>query len=124
MSRELFENALAEVKSFYEASEELSAFKKFPDDGAIEWREIEPFYINPATLFAEDKDIQSGEYSSVRDALVAVKDAAFWRETYKDTNIGDDSLNRFACYELFGWEGHFRCQETRGFMVYSTGDLY
>ncbi len=124
MSRGLFENALAEVKKFYEASTELSQFKSFPDNDQLKWQELEPYYINPARLFAEDTTLNSDEYSAVKDALVAVKDAAFWRETYKDTSIGDEFLNRFGCYELFGWEGHFHCQESRGFIVYSTGDLY
>ncbi|MDJ0613094.1 MAG: dimethylsulfonioproprionate lyase family protein [Rhizobiaceae bacterium] len=124
MSRELFENALREVRRFYEASQELSGFKAFPGDDGLRWQELEPHYINPATLFSEDQSIQSGQFSDALDALLAVKDVALWRETYKDTNIGDDFLNRFGCYELFGWEGHFHCQETRGFIVYSAGELY
>ena len=124
MSQDLFENALAEVRSFYEASDELSGFCQFPNEAQLEWCERDPHYINPATLFAEDVSLQSEQFSSVRDALIAVKDVAFWRETYKQTDIGEEFLNRFGCYELFGWDGHFQCQETRGFIVYSTADLY
>lgn len=124
MSQELFENALAEVKAFYEASQELTAFQAFPQSDEFKWADLDPYYINPATLFAEDTSLQSDKFASVRDALIAVKDAAFWRETYKDTNIGEDFLNRFGCYELFGWEGHFSCQSTRGFIVYSDNGLY
>jgi len=124
MNQDLFENALSKVRGFYEASKELSDFQPFPENDAFQWQELEPHYINPATLFSEDSTLDSDQFSDVRDALIAVKDAAFWRETYKDTNIGEEFLNRFGCYELFGWEGHFHCQETRGFMVYSSGDLY
>lgn len=124
MSEPLFEHALDEVRRFYEASKALSDFYAFPEQDAFQWRELEPHHIHPATLFAKDESLNDGAFPTVRDALLAVKDQAFWRETYKDTNIGEDFLNRFGCYELFGWEGHFQCQETRGFMVYSTGDLY
>lgn len=124
MTQHLFEKALAEVKAFYEASMDLMAFQTFPDDNELEWANLEPHYINPATLFAEDASLVSDRFSSVRDALIAVKDGALWRETYKDTNIGDDFMNRFGCYELFGWNGHFHCQSTRGFIVYSPGGLY
>jgi len=124
MSQELFENALAEVKAFYEASPQLMAFQTFPDDSEFKWSNLEPHYINPATLFAEDKTLFSDGFASVRDALIAVKDSALWRETYKNTNIGSDFMNRFGCYELFGWEGHFSCHSTRGFIVYSQGELY
>ena len=124
MSRELFETALSEVRRFYEASPELVQFNPFPDDTDLNYRELDPYYINPATLFSEDESLVDGKFPAVRDALLALKDHAFWRETYKDTNIGDAFLNRFGCYELFGLEGHFDCRKTRGFMVYSTGDLY
>ncbi len=124
MTQELFENALAEVRAFYEASPELMAFQKFPETEETKWANLEPHYINPATLFAEDNSLYTDKFASVREALIAVKDSARWRETYKDTNIGEDFMNRFACYELFGWEGHFSCQSTRGFIVYSDNELY
>jgi len=124
MSKDLFENVLAEVKSFYEASPDLMAFHNFPDENDLQWEKKEPHYIHPATLFAEDKSLNTDKFAPVRDAMIALKDDALWRETYKDTNIGEDFLNRFGCYELFGWEGHFHCRSTRGFIVYSDNGLY
>ena len=124
MAREVFEKALQEVKGFYEASPALTDFHAFPSSEELSWRELEPHYINPANLFAGDSSLSPGQFDSVKDALLAVKDDARWRETYKDTNIGDDFLSKFGCYELFGWEGHFDCQSTRGFIVYSPGGLY
>ncbi len=124
MSRELFEEALNQIKSAYEAEPAMTAFHPFPEDSELSWNPMDPHYINPAALFAEDQSLETENFSSVRDALLAVKDVATWRETYKDTNIGDDFLNRFGCYELFGWEGHFHCQSTRGFIVYSPEGLY
>ena len=124
MAREIFENALAEVKRFYEASPEMTGFTPFPDGSQLAWRELEPYKIHAADLFAEDSGLETSEFASVRDALIDLKDQALWRETYKDTNIGEDFLTRFGCYELFGLDGHFRCETTRGFIVYSPGGLY
>ena len=124
MSRDLFENALREVKRFYEAEPVMMAFTPFPSETQLQWAERKPYHINPADLFAADDSLTSDHFASVRDALIALKDAAFWRETYKHTNIGDDFLNRFGCYELLGLDGHFHCRETRGFIVYSPGELY
>lgn len=124
MSRELFENALAQVKAFYEAEPALTEFKDFPPASDLVYNSLEPHHIDPATLFAADKSLETRDFGAVRDALIAVKDVAHWRETYRGTNIGEDFLNRFGCYELFGWEGHFRCQSTRGFIVYSDAGLY
>lgn len=124
MSRDLFEKALQQIKTAYKAKAEMNAFIPFPTESDLSWNELEPHFINPANLFAEDSSLDTKEFSELRDALIAVKDVAQWRETYKDTNIGEDFLNRFGCYELFGWEGHFHCQKTRGFIVYSPGGLY
>ena len=124
MTKEVFDKALAEVKAFYEASSDLQTFCPFPQADDLNFREMEPHFINPASLFANDDSLYTDRFASAKDALLAVKDDAYWRETYKDTNIGDDFLNRFGCYELFGWDGHFECHSTRGFLVYSTGDLY
>lgn len=124
IARDLFEKALVEVKAFYDANPDMVSFHPFPERDELEWQEKEPHYIQPADLFAEDSTLKTENLSSVRDALIAVKDHAFWRETYKDTDIGDDFLSRFGCYELFGWEGHFICQTTRGFIVYSPPELY
>lgn len=124
MSRALFDHALEEVRKFYEASDAMMQFQNFPEPSELEWTELEPHYIDPATLFSEDKSLVTDKFSDVRDALIALKDDASWRETYKDTNIGDDFLTRFGCYELFGWDGHFHCRSTRGFIVYSPAGLY
>lgn len=124
MSQDLFETALAEVKAFYKASEELSAFNRFPAEDDLEFRELSPFLIQPAELMANDPTVRGSAFHTVCEALMNVKDHALWRETYRGTNIGEDFLGRFGCYELFGLEGHFDCQTTRGFLVYSDGDLY
>lgn len=123
-AQDLFETALREVKAFYEASEELSNFVSFPSEDELNWKDREPFLINPAQLMAKDDSLDSEQFASARDALIALKDVAFWRETYRDTNIGEDFLNRFGCYELLGLEGHFDCDKTRGFIVYSDAGLY
>ncbi|MGI9352447.1 MAG: dimethylsulfonioproprionate lyase family protein [Rhizobiaceae bacterium] len=122
MNKQLFDHAFEEIRLAYESHPEMAKFCEFPTD--IEWREMPPFLIPPARLMAEDSSLETTEFESLRDALVAVGDDAHWRETYRGTNIGEDFLSRFGCYELFGWEGHYQCQSTRGFLVYSTGGLY
>ena len=124
MSRELFDTALQQIKVAYEAEPAMTSFHPFPQTDELSWNPMDPHIINPAKLCAEDDSIVSEKYTALRDALIAVKDVASWRETYKNTNIGEDFLNRFGCYELFGSEGHFQCQSTRGFVVYSAEGLY
>ena len=123
-SRELFDEALRQVGAFYRSSTQLCSFQAFPDDNELEWVELEPFHINPADLMVKDQSLTTDRFDAVRDALIALKDVAHWREAYRGTNIGEDFLSRFGCYELFGLDGHYHCETTRGFIVYSPGQLY
>ncbi|MEM7289353.1 MAG: hypothetical protein AAF412_03090, partial [Pseudomonadota bacterium] len=88
MSQDLFESALAEVEAFYRASPELMAFQTFPEHQDLDRAERGPFPINVTDMIASDQSLASENFARVRDALIAVKDQACWRETYRDTNIG------------------------------------
>ncbi|MEM9277050.1 MAG: dimethylsulfonioproprionate lyase family protein [Pseudomonadota bacterium] len=122
MSRALFENALEKIRQAYERHPDMVEFCPFPND--VNWRTVEPHFLPPARLMAQDASLETDEFEELRDALIAAGDDARWRETYKHTNIGDEFLSKFGCYELFGWDGHFECRSTRGFLVYSPGGLY
>ena len=124
MSKELFEAALAEIRNLHESSSDMSAFQQFPGSDDTEFQTYEPFHILPADHMAKDQSIRGGAFETVCKALHDLKDHALWRETYRGTNIGEDFLSRFGCFELYGLSGHFHCETTRGFMVYSTSDLY
>ncbi len=72
----------------------------------------------------DDNSLLTDNYSKLRDAFIAPWQHANWRETYQGTDIGEDFMSRFACYELFGHDGHFQTDKMRGFLVYSDADLY
>ncbi|MEM7214531.1 MAG: dimethylsulfonioproprionate lyase family protein [Pseudomonadota bacterium] len=122
MSRHLFDTALSEIREAYEGHPDMMEFCPFPKD--VIWRDVAPYLTEPAKRMVEDNSLDTDEFEDLRDALIAAGDDAKWRETYKHTNIGDDFLSKFGCYELFGLEGHYECQTTRGFLVYSPGGLY
>ncbi|MEM9330339.1 MAG: dimethylsulfonioproprionate lyase family protein [Pseudomonadota bacterium] len=122
MSRDMFESALAEIRMVYEEHPALCEFLAFPSD--VVWQAQEPHITPPALLMAQDESLETSLYKTLKDALISAGPHAKWRETYKGTNIGEDFLRRFGCYELFGLDGHFACQSTRGFLVYSPGGLY
>lgn len=120
--QELFKNALEEVKSLHRTNETVKDFVSFPDD--CSWIELKQHQIPGAKLMHDDTSLESKDYGNLRDAFIAPWEYADWRETYRDTNIGEDFLSRFACYELYGHEGHFKTQKARGFLVYSDANLY
>ena len=122
--RTLFDTALSSVETFYKASNELMNFFPFPDRSALSFEPKAPHFVPSVNHFAGDKSLQAGPFDDARQALLNLKDVVFWREPYKGEALAQTFLDRFCVYELFGLEGHFRCQTTRGFILYSTGNLY
>lgn len=122
--RPLFDAALSSVEAFYKASDELMNFIPFPDHDALSFKPMAPYFIPSVEHFAKDKSLHAGPFDSARQALLDLKDVAVWREPYKGEELAQPFLDRFCVYELFGTEGHFRCETTRGFILYSTGNLY
>ena len=101
---------------------EVSAFCPFPTD--IEPQDVEPFGIPAAGLLAEERGLRSEGYAGLRDAFIACGPLAKWRETYKGTDIGDDFLDRFACYCLIGTGGAFTSAQMAAWVVYMPAGLY
>jgi quercetin dioxygenase-like cupin family protein len=120
--KHLFDDALAQIKMLHDTNEQIMNFGKFPD--TLDWAGLPSFAIPAAELMNTDTTLSTDEYEPLRDAVISPWQYANWRETYRDTNIGDDFLSRFACYELFGHQGHFHSETMRGFLVYSDANLY
>lgn len=118
----LFETALKEVTKLHQTNEAIRAFGDFPTD--FEWQDLPAYDIPGALLMAEDKSLNTHSFENLRDVFIAPWQYAEWRETYRDTDIGEDFLSRFACYELFGHQGHFHTEKMRGFLLYSDANLY
>ncbi|MEN8949323.1 dimethylsulfonioproprionate lyase family protein [Planktotalea arctica] len=66
----------------------------------------------------------SQKYPALQDALRAASDAVHWRQTYKDTDIGDDFMGQFACYCIIGENAPFMSAAIRLFMVYMPPHFY
>ncbi len=118
----LFDKALEEVTKLHQTNNVIREFAEFPND--FKWHELASHQIPGAVLMANDASLETDTYQPLRDALIAPWQVADWRETYRDTNIGEDFLSRFACYELFGHAGHFHTEKMRGFLLYSDANLY
>lgn len=48
---------------------------------------------------------------------MAAAPRAHWRETYAETDIGDDFLNRFGCYCLIGENGPWQSDRMAAYVV-------
>ncbi|SMX39089.1 dimethylsulfonioproprionate lyase family protein [Octadecabacter ascidiaceicola] len=113
---------LAEVQSLHETSPSLQSFCPFPNDAAAQ--DVTPFHIVSTDLLQREEGLVSDRYGPLRDAFIAAAPHAQWRETYKDTDIGQDFLDRFGCYCLIGDGGAFTSESMRAYMVYMPAGLH
>ena len=118
----VYQNLLRTTQDAYAGNAEMRGFTPFPDD--IVHQAVTPFHNPCCGVFCEDKELVSQKYPALQDAIRAASDAVHWRETYKDTNIGDDFMDRFACYCIIGDNAPFMSAAIRLFIVYMPPHFY
>jgi len=118
----VYQTLLRTTQDAYAGNAEMTGFTPFPDD--IVRQAITPFHSTCCDVFCEDKKLVSQKYPALQDALRAASDAVHWRQTYKDTDIGDDFMGQFACYCIIGENAPFMSAAIRLFMVYMPPHFY
>ena len=118
----VYQTLLRTTQDAYAGNAEMTGFTPFPDD--IVRQAITPFHSTCCDVFCEDKKLVSQKYPALQDAIRAASDAVHWRQTYKDTDIGDDFMDQFACYCIIGENAPFMSAAIRLFMVYMPPHFY
>ena len=118
----VYQTLLCTTQDAYAGNAEMTGFTPFPDD--IVRQAVTPFHSTCCDVFCEDKKLVSQKYPALQDALRAASDAVHWRQTYKDTDIGDDFMGQFACYCIIGENAPFMSAAIRLFMVYMPPHFY
>lgn len=118
----LFDTLLATTRAAYLGHPQTLAFAPFPVD--LTPQEVTPFTCPPAALLRAETGLFTDRYADLRDAIVAAGNTAEWRETYKDTDIGQDFMDRFGCYAIIGPGGPFMSQSLRAWIVYMPPHLH
>lgn len=116
-----WDRCLTHTRKAHEAHARLSEFCPFPDD--ITPKDVTPHYIAAADLFARDDTLVSTTYPKLLASVRTAGDNARWRETYKDTAIGQSFLDRFGCYALIGQGGAFDSAKMWAWFVYMPAGL-
>ena len=117
-----FETLLRTLRHAYVTSPEMMAFTPFPDDVAAQ--PVTSYHCPCSDAFRDDTHLSSTTYGDLQDAIRAAGQVAHWRETYKDTEIGGDFMNRFGCFCIIGENAPFFSDAIRLFMVYMPAHLY
>ncbi len=122
MASEAFQLLLEEARKVHARYPVLHEFCPFPTD--LEPLDTEPMHLPCADRVYAETDLECTELAGFRDAFIKAGPDAFWRETYKETNIGQDFLDRFACYGLISESGGWISKQMLGFFVYMPPGLY
>jgi len=122
MAAQVWTSALEHLRDAHVAYPALAEFCAFPTD--IQPQDVSPYDIAPRTLFEAETNWNSRAVGGLCDAFLAASPHAHWRETYKDTDIGQDFMDRFGCYCLIGKGGAFTSNQMLAFLVYMPAGLH
>ena len=121
MTHPSFETLLDAARAAHGRHPALHRFCAFPDD--VTATTVTPHHIPAADLMARDPLLQTPYLPPLARAFVAAGPHATWRETYRNTGIGDDFLARFGCYCLIGPGGAYQSAQMHAFVVYMPPGL-
>ena len=117
-----FERLLQQARDAHAEFPALSEFCDFPSD--LTKVEVQKRHLPCAELMEQDATLIAPGVHPFARAFLDASPHAFWRETYKETNIGQDFMDRFACYCLIGEGGAYHSQQMLGYVVYMPPGLY
>lgn len=118
----VYHTLLRTAQDAYAANAAMTGFVPFPED--VTPKAVTPYHSKCCDVFCEDQALVSQKYPALQEAIRAASDAVHWRETYKDTDIGDAFMDRFACYCIIGENAPFMSDAIRLFMVYMPPHFY
>lgn len=122
MATPSFDHLLEEARKVHAAHPALRDFCPFPSD--LEPQPLTPHHIDAADLMTHAPGLAGPDLAPLRDAFLAAGDHAAWRDTYRDTDIGDDFLSRFGCYCLIGEGGGWSSRQMASYVVYMPPGLH
>ena len=122
MTSPAFDALLEQARAAHRDTADIARFCPFPTD--LRSSSFTAFHIKSADLMAADPVMNAPDAHPLARAFIAAGPQAQWRETYKNTMIGDDFMDRFACYCLIGQGGPWISDQMAGFVVYMPPGLH
>ena len=99
----------------------LSDFCTFADD--LTASAFEPRMIPSCDLLLQDGGMVGAGVEPLARQAVAVARDAFWRQTYEDTTISQDFMERFGCYCVIGPDAPWTSETFAAYVVYMPAGL-
>jgi len=117
-----WQTLLDETRGVHARIQALSDFCPFPE--SLDTRAITPRHDPLCDAMQTAHELPGQGFESFRDALIAAAPLGQWRDTYRDTPIGDELHRHFGCYEVVGRDAPFVTEAMRGFVIYQTAGYH
>jgi quercetin dioxygenase-like cupin family protein len=101
---------------------DLMAFASFPED--LQTQVVHPHAMPALALLMAETGLAPETYPALFASCLAASVEAQWRDTYKDTDIGQDFMDRFGCYTIIGHGGAFQSAQLWSWVVYMPAGLH
>lgn len=117
-----FRVLLDALRDTHEAHPALKDFCAFPDD--LIPQSMIPVHRPCADIMAEHAPARGGPHAALCEAMLAAAPDAQWRDTYADTGIGQDFMQRFGCYCIIGAGGAWASRMMSAYLVFTPADFW
>lgn len=104
-----FDHLLSEIRTLHDTFPSVGDFVSYPSD--LRSIELKSQHLPSTDHFLAESQIKNAQSPLVRAFYNASSDAR-WRINYADSNIGDDFMQRFACYCVAGEGGAWYTNQT------------
>ncbi|MEM6589232.1 MAG: dimethylsulfonioproprionate lyase family protein [Pseudomonadota bacterium] len=112
---------LAEARALHDSAPALAEFCPFPDVTPVD--DIDPKPDPLCDTFRRD-DTLTGPYAAFQTACAQTAPHALWRDTYRDTEIGDVLHAHFGTFEVLGRDTPLKAHGMRSFLIYQRPDYH
>ena len=112
---------LTQARALHQAVPALSSFCPFPE--IIPQDGFEP-HTDPLCDALQADSTLSGPHSAFQTACLHAAPHAKWRDTYRDTPIGEVLHAHFGTFEILGRDTPLQTDTMRGFLIYQTPGYY
>ena len=116
MSEDLFRSLYNVATSYLQEHSELKEFGEWPSNP--DYVEKPSSYVPAARTLSQWNLVDESPEAEFHKAIQTVLDAAFWKQTYTESEVGDAFLARYGYFELLGPDGHFHSDNLRAYVGY------
>ena len=117
----LFEDLRQEIFYLWDKNDNLNQFVKLPKN--LTFNVIDSNKLSSVKIL-EDWVEDDDSIKSIHKLIKKISPYANWRQNYEEKDVGQNFLDKFAYFELFGPTGHFLTNDMSLYVIFFDKDTY